>query len=126
MPQGVRPRRFFFAGAVNPVVEKTMPTQSHDEPDRNTEKQQREQLDKKIGGHVIDKLGQPTEPHGVQIRRLWKDHYRVNVFVGLTGSATVAHSYFLVADGEGNILGSTPTIIRQYRPLDFSTHEPGV
>jgi hypothetical protein len=51
----------------------------------------------------------------VQVRSLWGDHYRVNVFVGPDPAmAKVAHSYFLVADGDGNILASTPTITRQY------------
>jgi len=51
----------------------------------------------------------------VVVRRLWQDHYRVNVLVGsdLT-SATIAHSYFLVADGDGKIVSSTPKITRKY------------
>ena len=39
----------------------------------------------------------------------------LNVFVGVDAvSAKVAHSYFLVADGDGNFLGSTPKITKQY------------
>jgi hypothetical protein len=39
----------------------------------------------------------------------------VNILVGLdAASAKVAHSYFLVADSDGNVLASTPKITRQY------------
>jgi hypothetical protein len=39
----------------------------------------------------------------------------VNVLVGAeAASAKVAHSYFLVADLDGNIVESTPTITRRY------------
>ena len=68
-----------------------------------------------IGKHVMHTLGQPGHLHGVQVRHLWEDHYRVNILVGLdAASVKVAHSYFLVADGQGNILGSTPEITRRY------------
>ncbi len=75
----------------------------------------RQQRQSAIRGHVMRALGPPDTLHRVDIRRLWDDHYRVNIFVGLDGaSARVAHSYFLVTDGDGNILASTPTIRREY------------
>ena len=41
--------------------------------------------------------------------------YRVNVLVGKdAGSARIASSFFLTADGEGNILASSPKIVRLY------------
>ncbi|HZY89899.1 MAG TPA: hypothetical protein VFE78_34070 [Gemmataceae bacterium] len=68
-----------------------------------------------IGGHVLRVLGQPGALHAVQVRQLWGDHYRVNVLVGADASSVrVAHSYFLVTDGDGNVLVSTPSITRQY------------
>jgi hypothetical protein len=68
-----------------------------------------------IGGHVMRALGQPGALHGVQVRQLWEGHYRVNVLVGADASSVrVAHSYFLVTDGDGNVLVSTPSITRQY------------
>jgi hypothetical protein len=68
-----------------------------------------------IGGQVLRALGQPGSLHGVQVRPLWEGHYRVNVLVGADASSVrVAHSYFLLADGEGNVLGSTPSITRLY------------
>jgi len=89
-----------------------MPTseQRHD-----MEQHKRETLSTLIGEQVIHTLGEPNDLHRVQVRRLWKDHYRVNIFVGADAvSATVAHSFFLVADGDGNIKTSTPKITREY------------
>lgn len=68
-----------------------------------------------IGEYVLHALGEPSNLQKVEVRRLWECHYRANVFVSMgTGSARVAHSYFLVADGDGNVIESTPTISRQY------------
>jgi hypothetical protein len=47
----------------------------------------------------------------VQVRPLWEQHYRVNVFIGADLlSAKIAHSYFVEADPDGNIVRSTPLI----------------
>jgi hypothetical protein len=49
------------------------------------------------------------------VRQLWDDHYRVNIFAGDDlASAKVVQSFFLLADGAGNILQSTPAIKKQY------------
>ena len=46
---------------------------------------------------------------------LGADHYRVNVLVGKgSTSARVADSFFLTADEEGNIVASSPEIVRHY------------
>jgi hypothetical protein len=73
-------------------------------------------LSDRIGNRVLDTLGQPGDLHKVQVRQLWDDHhYRVNVLVGAdAASIKVAHSYFLVIDGNGAILASTPEITRKY------------
>jgi hypothetical protein len=92
--------------------------QKHDDSDNSIEKQERQQLSAKIGDHVMQALGQPSDLHQVQIRRLWQDHFRVNILVGVDVlNAKVAHSYFVVADSGGNIIASTPKIVREYRPL---------
>jgi hypothetical protein len=68
-----------------------------------------------IGKQVLAALGQPGGLLGTQVRPLWQDHYRVNVFVGVDAvSAKIAHSYFLVVDRDGAIVASTPKITRQY------------
>ena len=77
--------------------------------------QQQQKLDALIGKRVIDTLGKPGGLHKVQVRRLWDDHYRVNVLIGEdAASAKIANSYFLEADSDGNIVGSTPKITKQY------------
>ena len=64
-----------------------------------------------IGEQVIHTLGQPDGLQRVQVRPLWEDHYRVNVLVGAdAASAMIAHSYFVEADADGNIIESTPKI----------------
>lgn len=79
------------------------------------EQQQRQQADAALGVVVLHALGQPADLCRVQVRRLWEGHYRVNVFLGADAvSARVGHSYFLVADGDGKIVTSTPAITRQY------------
>jgi len=71
-------------------------------------------LNANLGKHVLRSLGQPAGQYHVQIRQLWPEHYRVNIFVGLHVSTRIAHSYFLVTDKDGNVLHSTPAITRQY------------
>jgi hypothetical protein len=92
-----------------------MPAQQHGKRPADPESQGRQQRDAAIGKQVLSVLGEPDDWHRVQVREVWGDHYRVNVFVGGDIATTrIAHSYFLVADGNGNILASTPTIARQY------------
>jgi hypothetical protein len=92
-----------------------MPAQQQDKKLAEQEKQDHRQLNAVIGHHVLHTLGQPANLHRMQVRQLWDDHYRVNIFVGEDAtSATVAHSYFLVVDSAGAILRSTPNILRQY------------
>jgi len=93
----------------------TMSTQRQDDQYKDPEKQTPQQRKTVIGKLVIHTLGQPGHLHEVQVRSLWGDHYRVNILVGLdAASAKVAHSYFLTADSDGNIVASTPKITRQY------------
>jgi len=92
-----------------------MAMQHQEKQDRDQEKQERQQRNALIGKNVLHALGQPADLRKVQVRRLWEDHYRVNVFVGVDAASTkVAHSYFLVTGSEGNIIASTPAIAKQY------------
>jgi hypothetical protein len=51
----------------------------------------------------------------LEVRSLWEDHYRVNVFVGPdAATSTIAHSYFLVTDKDGAVVASDPDIARRY------------
>ena len=72
-------------------------------------------LEAVVRDNVLSALGTPPGPHRVQVRRVWGDRYRVNVFVGESAATLkVAHSYFLEADGDGKVLTSSPAITRSY------------
>jgi hypothetical protein len=92
-----------------------MSTKPQEEPVKEQKHQQRQQLSAAIGRHVINALGQPHDLHRVHVRQLWDDRYRVNILLGLdAASARIAHSYFLVTDGNGNIVESAPKITKEY------------
>jgi hypothetical protein len=79
------------------------------------ETQERGRLEGLIRERVLRDLGRPAGLRCVDVRRLWGDNYRVNVLVGPdVMSSKVAHSYFLAADGSGQILTVTPAITRLY------------
>jgi hypothetical protein len=68
-----------------------------------------------IESHVMHELGQPNGLHSVEVRALWAHNFRANIRIGSDAvSAKVAHSYFVVTDGDGKVLASTPAIIEQY------------
>jgi len=68
-----------------------------------------------IRGQVIQRLGEPEHLVRVQVRLLWDNRYRVNVFVGPdAASARIAHGYFVRVDPAGAIVASEPAIRRRY------------
>jgi hypothetical protein len=74
-----------------------------------------EQRGAAIAGRVLRALGLAEPPSRVEVRPLWDGHYRVNVLVGEdAASVRIAHSFFVVTDGDGAILTSTPQITRQH------------
>lgn len=85
-----------------------------------------------LGKHVMETLGQPSDLYGVRVKRLWQDHYRVNVVVGGdAASVKVADSFFLRTDTDGNILACNPPITKRYNqeaegpgaaPVDIRVH----
>lgn len=92
-----------------------MSTTQSREQNQDRERHRRETLFALIGEQVIHTLGKPNDLLQVQVNLLWEGHYRVNIFVGKdVAAARVAHSYFLVADGDGNVNASTPKITRKY------------
>ncbi len=79
------------------------------------EKHAGERLQAAILQQVLHQLGQPNDRIRVQIRKLWEGRYRVNIITGLeTGSAVIAHSFFLVTDDNGTIVAATPRITKHY------------
>lgn len=92
-----------------------MPTTKQREQTRDLEHHQRDTLNALIGEQVLHALGKPPDLFQVQVRRLWENHYRLNVLTGAdAASVKVANSYFLKADSDGNIIESNPKIIKQY------------
>jgi hypothetical protein len=80
---------------------------------RGPEEPDREALKSAIRSGVLRTLGEPGWPGRVQVLPLWADFYRVNLLLGDgLGCERIAGSYFLEADGEGNILRSTPQLRR--------------
>ena len=69
-----------------------------------------------IRAGVLAALGRPDQLFRVVVVPLWGDHFRVNVITGEDPSSVrIPHSFFVAADGRGNILKSTPSIRREYR-----------
>jgi hypothetical protein len=67
---------------------------------------------------VLAALGRTPEVLRVIVRPLWKDHFRVNVFVGAdAASASIAHSYFVQVGEAGDITSASPPLpARMVRP----------
>jgi hypothetical protein len=92
-----------------------MRTKEQEDRPPEGEIQARRQQQVVIGEQVIHLLGRPDGLHSVQVRKLWDDCYRVNVFVGPDPvSVVIAHSFFLVTDGSGKIINANPAIQRRY------------
>ena len=92
-----------------------MTTTRQIDPDRAMDRFRRDALNDLIGRHVVRSLGSPVDLLKVQVRPLGADHYRVNVLVGKgSTSSRIADSFFLTADDEGNIVTSSPAIVRHY------------
>ena len=84
-------------------------------PCDTVESHKREMLNALIGEQVLHALGEPRNLLKMQVRPLWDGNYRVNVLVGADAAcAKIPHSYFVVADGDGNILATTPKIHKHY------------
>jgi hypothetical protein len=96
-----------------------MPPKPQEKQSTAQQRQEQQNLATAIGRQVLHALGEPGNFLGVQVRSLWEGHFRANVLVGIdSASARVAHSYFLVADDEGNILTSAPEMLRRYAAAD--------
>ncbi|MHC5537416.1 hypothetical protein ACYOEI_04180 [Singulisphaera rosea] len=68
-----------------------------------------------VGKQLVSTLGMPVDLLRVQVRPVGVDHYRANVFVGKDfNSGRIANSFFLSTDPDGNILSSTPKLVRLY------------
>jgi hypothetical protein len=92
-----------------------MLTKQQPERDLIEDKSDQQRITSLIEKWILDLLGEPANLHDVQVRLLWPDHYRVNVLVGPdAASIRIAHSFFLEANRDGDIVAATPSISRQY------------
>jgi hypothetical protein len=92
-----------------------MSTKQQEQKVNDQKKQEGGLLEAVVRDNVLSDLGRPAGLHRVQVKCVWGDHYRVNVFVGAdAASFKVIHSYFLEADGNGKILSSCPAITKVY------------
>src|SRR5690349_1293330 len=95
-----------------------MPTTEQVKQQARSAERTHEQRCGAIAGKILQTLGRPATLYRVEVRPLWEKHYRVNVFVGADAASTrIAHSFFLSADEDGNILASVPDITRKYSGL---------
>ena len=68
-----------------------------------------------IGRNVMLALGRPPDLHAVQVRRLWGNHYRVNVFTGPDPlSSRITSSFFVVIGEDGAVVRSFPEIVQKH------------
>ena len=60
-------------------------------------------------------LGRPADFLRATVRPVNADTFRVNVMAGPDAATVrIAHSYFVTADGDGNLVASSPPITRVY------------
>lgn len=91
-----------------------MPKTQQDEQPKNRD-YKREALSALIEEQIIHSLGQPRDLLKVWVRPLWDNNYRVNIFTGKDmASATIANSFFLAVDPDGQILTCNPKIMKRY------------
>ncbi len=92
-----------------------LPPVSQPRVENTIAKDVQDNLDTLLGEQVLHALGEPRDLLRVQVCRLWRGHYRVNVLVGADiTSARIAHSYFVVSDSDGNISTAAPKIQKRY------------
>ncbi|CAN5459602.1 hypothetical protein BH11PLA2_BH11PLA2_49840 [soil metagenome] len=65
--------------------------------------------------NVIAALGRPPGLYEVAVRSLWDNRYRVNVMIGADiTNVHIAHSFFVEAGDNGDIISSQPLITKLY------------
>jgi hypothetical protein len=86
-----------------------------DEEAASAKRSRAERLAAAVGVSVVNTLGRPAGLYRVSATRLWENFYRVNVLTGADAvSSRIAHSFFVAANEQGNVIESTPPITRLY------------
>jgi len=71
--------------------------------------------DAAIRDSVMSTLGQPPGLLRVVVLPLWRNYYRVNVLTGADATTIkIVHSFFVEAGESGDIIKSSPRIMRTY------------
>ena len=94
-----------------------MPKQPAAPPDKEAESARRgaEQMTSAISRNVMAALGRPGDLLRVTVHQVTTEGYRVNVVTGTDAtSSQIAHSFFVTVDQDGNVTGSSPTIVKHY------------
>jgi len=69
----------------------------------------------RIRSQVAKMLGNPADLLKIRVHPIGSENFRVNVWAGKSfTSARVTDSFFLTTDGDGNVMASTPKIVRMY------------
>lgn len=93
-----------------------MPAKEQNKQQAEPAKRTHEQRNGVIIGQLMQALGRLAAPSRVEVRHLWDNHYRANVFVGTTIASTrITQSFFLTADEDGHIVASTPDLTKTRR-----------
>lgn len=96
-------------------MRKTRVEMPEGEPQSDEENRERSSVSGRIRSRALSLLGRPPNLIEVAVRALWDHCYRINVLTGPDVShLVVAHSYFVHASPEGDILTSTPPILKLY------------
>jgi len=86
-----------------------------EQPQDEMKRDEREALNYRIRKQVIDALGKPADLRNVQVLKVWDNHYRVNVIVGMNAAAIrIANSYLLEVGSDGSVIAASPKITKQY------------
>lgn len=68
---------------------------------------------------VLGLLGKPKDLNQVTVQYVYSisqlDKYRVNVFRNINNYPHISDSYFVTCDKSGNIVTSSPEIVKQYQ-----------
>jgi hypothetical protein len=97
-------------------AESGTPTARSKPSQRNAEKQEGQKpnmSESVVQEQVMKMLGELPNLIRVQVRALWKGHYRANIYVGSDHlTSRIAHSFFIITDDAGKISEARPPIVR--------------
>lgn len=92
-----------------------MPTAEISDPDKEENQSPLAAQKTRIRSQVAKMLGNPVDLLKIRVHPVGSENFRVNVWAGKSYTAArVTDSFFLTTDGDGNVMASTPKIVRMY------------